>query len=218
MHVMLVPAAFCQPLAGSAKNLSLVTGKPECGERELENAEFVRGRVLLLQRGRTTFAQKYLLAQRLQAAALIVAQTLDVWPFVMTDSTGELEAAAGAAAKAEVPCFMISKAVARLLQTLYARAPLGPRSDQDDITCPSGLLLTTREPTRECSICQEAMAVGQAVLKLHCRHVYHDTCLATWLRTKNTCPLCREELPAEKMATQAQQARTTAAGEQQYYV
>ena len=113
---------------------------------------------------------------------------------------------------------MISKADARLLLTLYAQAPLGCRSDKDTDACPSGLQLTTREPVRECSICREAMRVGETVLKLHCRHVYHDACVAAWLRTKNTCPLCREELPAGKTTTLAEQGGAAAAGGQEYYV
>jgi len=224
MLVMLVPAAFCKPVAGAMRGLPMVKGQPECGERPLESAEFVSGRVLLLRRGRTTFAQKYKLALSLGAAALIVAQTLDVWPFVMTDSAGEIEAAGGeSGAEAAMPCYMISKADARLLETLYAQAPLGARAG-DDPARPSALHIVTRDPVRECSICQEPLQVGETALKLHCRHVYHDACVAAWLRTKSTCPLCREEQPAGQPTPTAGTSRSeggpagSAAGSQPYYV
>jgi hypothetical protein len=49
----------------------------------------------------------------------------------------------------------------------------------------------------ECSICQEAFEVGNTVLKLPCRHVYHVDCVTAWLQQNNTCPLCRLQLPKE---------------------
>jgi len=222
LRVMLVPAAFCKPVAGAMRGLALVKGSPECGERPLANAEFVRGRVLLLQRGRSTFAQKQRLACSLGAAALVVANTLDVFPFVMTDAAGELDTAGAGAGETElrvdIPCYMISKADARLLETLYTHAPL--RGGEDDDACPNTLLISTREPERECSICQEEMRVGETVFKLHCRHVYHDFCVAAWLRTKNTCPLCRDELPAGRTTSRipAGAGAGSGGGAQPYYV
>ena len=37
------------------------------------------------------------------------------------------------------------------------------------------------------------------VLQMPCarQHVFHRTCLLTWLRTRNTCPVCRHPLPTE---------------------
>ncbi|KAJ1410393.1 hypothetical protein B484DRAFT_455880 [Ochromonadaceae sp. CCMP2298] len=49
----------------------------------------------------------------------------------------------------------------------------------------------------ECSICQELFGVGDSVLKLPCRHLYHVDCVTSWLLQNHTCPLCRLELPKE---------------------
>jgi hypothetical protein len=54
-----------------------------------------------MQRGGITFAQKILRAQEAGALAVIIVQTFDVWPYTMTDSTGE-----GLSIK--IPAFMLS--------------------------------------------------------------------------------------------------------------
>lgn len=186
LQAMLIPASFSMPVNGIFGNLELVVGQPEYGETSLVNAEFCKGRVLLLKRGRVSFAAKYMNAIAAGAAALLIVQTLDVWPFVMTDSISELAIITSRA----IPCFMISKADGLLLESLYPQAPLGRSSS-------SGITLSVLNAVNECSICQETMCKDDVVLKLLCRHVYHDSCVSEWLRTKNTCPLCRDELPTQ---------------------
>ncbi|CAN1252427.1 E3 ubiquitin-protein ligase RING1-like [Linum perenne] len=53
-----------------------------------------------------------------------------------------------------------------------------------------------------CTICLEKMGSGESrdggrmrVIKLECRHVFHESCLVSWIRTSNGCPLCRFQIP-----------------------
>ncbi|CAN0916668.1 E3 ubiquitin-protein ligase RING1-like [Linum grandiflorum] len=47
-----------------------------------------------------------------------------------------------------------------------------------------------------CSICLEEMDSGEGeAIRLDCRHVFHEGCLVSWLRTSNCCPLCRFRIP-----------------------
>ena len=47
-----------------------------------------------------------------------------------------------------------------------------------------------------CCICDEAYAAMDSACRLpSCKHVFHRSCVTTWLRLKNTCPMCRNELP-----------------------
>jgi hypothetical protein len=32
------------------------------------------------------------------------------------------------------------------------------------------------------------------VLKLHCRHLFHEGCLGPWLTKSLTCPMCKAEV------------------------
>ena len=49
-----------------------------------------------------------------------------------------------------------------------------------------------------CTICLSDFAASQEIVLAPCtgRHVFHEGCLAGWLRTAQTCPLCREPLGA----------------------
>ncbi|KAM3300517.1 hypothetical protein ACQJBY_041503 [Aegilops geniculata] len=43
-----------------------------------------------------------------------------------------------------------------------------------------------------CAICLEALAGGAECSEVPaCRHVFHWGCLALWIKSNNTCPLCR---------------------------
>ncbi|KAL5058375.1 hypothetical protein RYX36_029979 [Vicia faba] len=48
-----------------------------------------------------------------------------------------------------------------------------------------------------CAICKDVLALGTKVNQLPCSHLYHCHCILPWLRTRNSCPLCRYELPTD---------------------
>lgn len=46
--------------------------------------------------------------------------------------------------------------------------------------------------TDECSICIDTIQEGQEVVKLPCKHLYHSSCIKSYLLNyNNKCPLCR---------------------------
>ncbi|KAG2263586.1 hypothetical protein Bca4012_014660 [Brassica carinata] len=49
-----------------------------------------------------------------------------------------------------------------------------------------------------CAVCREEMSVGKEVAELPCRHKYHSECIVPWLGIRNTCPVCRFELPSDE--------------------
>ena len=46
-----------------------------------------------------------------------------------------------------------------------------------------------------CCICEEGYEEGCNACALPCKHMFHKACIGKWLRIKNTCPICRDELP-----------------------
>lgn len=48
-----------------------------------------------------------------------------------------------------------------------------------------------------CAICKDLFSVGTEVNELPCFHLYHPFCIVPWLSTRNSCPLCRYELPTD---------------------
>ncbi|KAF9614619.1 hypothetical protein IFM89_019596 [Coptis chinensis] len=46
-----------------------------------------------------------------------------------------------------------------------------------------------------CAVCLDEYLIGVYVTEMPCSHMYHKHCIESWLRTTNTCPLCRCGLP-----------------------
>ena len=44
----------------------------------------------------------------------------------------------------------------------------------------------------ECSVCMDAVDVGEEVTMLPCKHWFHEDCVGAWLKEHDTCPHCRQ--------------------------
>ncbi|XP_030519085.2 uncharacterized protein LOC115732564 isoform X3 [Rhodamnia argentea] len=56
---------------------------------------------------------------------------------------------------------------------------------------------TPKNDDSACAICKDVLTVGTEANQLPCRHLYHPSCILPWLNTRNSCPLCRYELPTD---------------------
>ena len=179
-RALLVPASFSALHADTNITTGLVKGNPEYGEGDLVHPELYKDKYAIFTRGKVSFASKAKTAMKAGCAGVIVVQTLDIWPFTMTDSAKELGTDVQ---EVSIPVLMISKGDAALLNKLYTN---------DSKHNP---VISVRPKVTECSICQEPFQEGETVMKLHCRHLYHQDCVQSWLADHNTCPLCRVEMP-----------------------
>lgn len=48
-----------------------------------------------------------------------------------------------------------------------------------------------------CAICKELFTLSNETTQLPCLHLYHAHCIVPWLSARNSCPLCRYELPTD---------------------
>jgi len=71
---------------------------------------------------------------------------------------------------------------ALILKTRKYKSPINgplPNDTEDERNDPS------------CSICYEPLQDGEKVGVLPCDHLFHSSCLKTWLTRRNVCPLCQ---------------------------
>jgi len=54
-----------------------------------------------------------------------------------------------------------------------------------------------RDTDEKCSICMENFKENNSVIKLDCGHIFHKSCLKTWLYNHKTCPVCRYDITSK---------------------
>ena len=52
---------------------------------------------------------------------------------------------------------------------------------------------------KNCIICLEDFKNGDKAIILPCIHIFHNECIKNWLKTQNTCPICKYKLTGENM-------------------
>uniref|UniRef100_A0A0D9WSC6 RING-type E3 ubiquitin transferase n=1 Tax=Leersia perrieri TaxID=77586 RepID=A0A0D9WSC6_9ORYZ len=53
------------------------------------------------------------------------------------------------------------------------------------------------EAEKGCAVCKDGIARGELATRLPCAHFYHGVCIEPWLAIRNSCPVCRYELPTD---------------------
>ncbi|KAJ6799121.1 putative E3 ubiquitin-protein ligase RING1 [Iris pallida] len=61
-----------------------------------------------------------------------------------------------------------------------------------------------------CAVCTEAFVVGTGAREMPCRHIYHPECILPWLAVRNSCPVCRHEMPADESPPEEEEAAAAA--------
>ncbi|CAN6224181.1 unnamed protein product [Urochloa humidicola] len=57
------------------------------------------------------------------------------------------------------------------------------------------------EEEKACTICLETFLAGEQVVVTPCNHIFHQGCIAPWVKGRGTCPVCRSGLCKRRNAT-----------------
>lgn len=200
LQILAVPASFSwlppdDRLPFVLDGAPLALAEPAMLEASLSASAYV-GSALLGRRGICSFAAKAKRAAAARCSVLLCIQTHgSVFPFEMGDAAGELTAD-DELALAGLLVLMVPSGQGDLLERMCRPSSATSR---DTGRVRASVRVVKRD--RECSICQEEFCGDQSVLKLPCRHAYHEGCLMRWLEGHTTCPVCRTDFPAEQAGT-----------------
>ena len=95
-----------------------------------------------------------------------------------------------------------------LLQTLAESDGSGrrgaPPASKTAISELPTMEVRSEEEALVCAICKDMVNVGETAKKLPCGHGYHGECIVPWLASRNSCPVCRFELPTDDREYEAE--------------
>lgn len=74
-------------------------------------------------------------------------------------------------------------------------------------------VLTEEDVEKSCAVCKDVILADEKGKRLPCLHCYHEQCILPWLGMRNTCPLCRYELPTDDPEYESWKARRAGVGE-----
>mmetsp|Transcript_16322 Transcript_16322/g.37261 ORF Transcript_16322/g.37261 Transcript_16322/m.37261 type:complete len:412 (-) Transcript_16322:30-1265(-) len=60
-----------------------------------------------------------------------------------------------------------------------------------------------------CAVCSEEYKHGEDLLSMPCEHVFHKACLLPWLKSTNSCPVCRMTLETDDAAYERTRVKQT---------
>ncbi|XP_052197948.1 uncharacterized protein LOC127804899 [Diospyros lotus] len=84
-------------------------------------------------------------------------------------------------------------------ETALKGSPPAAKSVVENLPC----VVVTKEELQEhdlaCAVCKDEIMEEEKVTKLPCCHHYHGDCIVPWLSIRNTCPVCRYELPTDDL-------------------
>ncbi|XP_049346419.1 uncharacterized protein LOC125810964 [Solanum verrucosum] len=63
-----------------------------------------------------------------------------------------------------------------------------------------------------CAVCKDEILSTEKVTRLPCSHYYHCDCIVPWLNIRNTCPVCRHELPTDDADYERENGRSAGPG------
>ncbi|KAF0931389.1 hypothetical protein E2562_004526 [Oryza meyeriana var. granulata] len=72
--------------------------------------------------------------------------------------------------------------------------------------------ISREEAAWGCAVCKDGITQGELATRLPCAHFYHGACIEPWLAIRNSCPVCRYELPTDDPEYEKRRVKRRSAG------
>ncbi|KAH7727953.1 zinc finger protein [Aphelenchoides avenae] len=85
-------------------------------------------------------------------------------------------------------------------EMLFPDRPAGAAASKEAIAKLERLTKSDVEPKSQCPVCLAEFGdadESEVLLRMPCKHLFHEKCILAWLNNANSCPLCRHELPVD---------------------
>jgi E3 ubiquitin-protein ligase RNF115/126 len=93
--------------------------------------------------------------------------------------------------------FLMGSGFERLLDQLAQIEAGGPATHASDNPPAVTVDASDVGDDPHCAVCKEAFDLGAEAREMPCKHIYHHDCILPWLQLRNSCPVCRHELPTD---------------------
>ena len=60
--------------------------------------------------------------------------------------------------------------------------------------CIEGYILNNDMKDENCTICVTKYQIGENIIELNCKHIFHIECISEWVKYKSECPVCRQSI------------------------
>lgn len=86
-----------------------------------------------------------------------------------------------------------------------------PPASKSAVSALPTVVIASETEASVCAICKDMVNIGETATKLPCGHDYHGDCIVPWLGSRNSCPVCRFELPTDDPEYEEERKKTAKA-------
>ena len=89
----------------------------------------------------------------------------------------------------------LDRIITQMMEQQNAHSAPGPASAAAIAALPKQKVeesMMGQDGKAECSVCMDAVQIGDEVTTLPCKHWFHEDCVGAWLKEHDTCPHCRQ--------------------------
>ena len=103
----------------------------------------------------------------------------------------------------------LDRIITQMMDQNHQGSARGPASAAAMAALPKKLADKTRtgsDGKAECSVCIDALDIGDEVSILPCNHWFHGECVGAWLKAHDTCPHCRAGIMSKEDGASARRS------------